>query len=181
MTDKMDKYGSNPRQGSNSTSNSSLPRLNTQPDFLAVVLDINPYSWSTAPSQSTSTSTPPLKKALDDVRIFLNSHIAQQSGNGVAIWAAGIGKAWVNFHFLLEKLSTLILYAYHPSPVRYFIRQHLKLIFQLLLTLMITPLIYSRVPTLPMLHQMQVLISISRPWITESLKVSKRWWKKWRN
>ena len=73
-------------------SNVKLPQLNVKADFLGVILDINPYAWS---QQSTDPNDkiPPLKKALDHLRIFLNAHIAQQSGNGVAIWAAAIGKA----------------------------------------------------------------------------------------
>lgn len=74
--------------------------VRTSPDFLVLVLDINPLAW-TRQSESLDkgkykqvSSDVALEDALAAIMIFLNAHMAMQHENGLAIYAAaGTGTA----------------------------------------------------------------------------------------
>ncbi|EST10149.1 TFIIH subunit Tfb4/p34 [Kalmanozyma brasiliensis GHG001] len=69
--------------------------VRTSPDFLVVVLDINPLAW-TRRSEALGkgkakevASDVALHDALSAIMILLNAHMAMQHENGLAIYAAG--------------------------------------------------------------------------------------------
>lgn len=71
-----------------------------QPDFLVVLLDINPFAWADAAEDSSDArsgemqgAAGALKKALDAVLVLMNAHVAMQHENGLAVYAAGLGSA----------------------------------------------------------------------------------------
>lgn len=84
------------------TGKGSVARVS--PDFLVVVIDINPVAWSrydksrsktrTKSQTSSGRGSGALEDALSAIMIFLNAHIAMQHENGLALYAAtGTGKA----------------------------------------------------------------------------------------
>lgn len=85
----------------------------TSPDFLAVILDLNPFVWSAASLADEDEAngldtedaqeamneerlperpTRALEGAIDEICIFLNAHAAMQHENAVAVYAAALGK-----------------------------------------------------------------------------------------
>ena len=58
------------------------------PDFLVLVLDLNPLAWAASDA---------FDRALDAVIVFLNAHIAMQHENGIAVYAAGTSRAELLF------------------------------------------------------------------------------------
>lgn len=72
----------------------------TSPDFLVVILDLDPEAWqltstenSSGAEQRAEAAFARLKHALYAVMVFLNAHVAMQHGNGVAIYGAVAGSA----------------------------------------------------------------------------------------
>ncbi|KAJ1032444.1 hypothetical protein NDA16_000468 [Ustilago loliicola] len=72
----------------------------TSPDFLVLVLDINPLSWTRRSEalgkgkEKEVSSDVALEDALSAIMILLNAHMAMQHENGLAIYAAaGTGTA----------------------------------------------------------------------------------------
>jgi hypothetical protein len=79
----------------------------SRPDFLALVLDLNLLAWAGAGDEARNGGEPAdaaegvgrrsqqglalLKDAIDAVQVFVNAHGAMQHGNGLAVWAAGLG------------------------------------------------------------------------------------------
>lgn len=88
------------------TGKSSVARVS--PDFLVVIIDINPIAWSRYDKSHSrarakgrsqdSSAVGALQDALSAIMIFLNAHIAMQHENGLALYAAaGTGKAQLLF------------------------------------------------------------------------------------
>ncbi|PWZ00945.1 transcription factor Tfb4 [Testicularia cyperi] len=80
------------------TKSSTAGRIS--PDFLVLVLDINPIAWTRQAELRSKgkaraiTAEQLLEDAVSAVMIFLNAHIAMQHENGLALYAAaGTGKA----------------------------------------------------------------------------------------
>lgn len=74
------------------------------PDFLVVILDLNPDAWQqSAPNQAASAEQraelafAQLKQTLYTVLVFLNAHTAMQHGNGLAVYGAVAGYARLLF------------------------------------------------------------------------------------
>jgi len=69
------------------------------PDFLVVILDLDKTTWMQVASQRPSpeeraaAAYETLKKVISSVLVFLNAHIAMQSGNGLAVYGAAAGQA----------------------------------------------------------------------------------------
>lgn len=70
------------------------------PDFLVVVLDLNPEAWQQSVLNTTSSAETradaafeQLKHTLYTVLVFLNAHVAMQHGNGLAVYGAVAGFA----------------------------------------------------------------------------------------
>lgn len=72
--------------------------LNRAPDFLVVILDLNPEAWQRSLGVSEGESRADaafqnLKQTLSTILVFLNAHLAMQHGNGVAVYGAVDGTA----------------------------------------------------------------------------------------
>ncbi|KAN0065683.1 RNA polymerase II transcription factor B subunit 4 [Thecaphora frezii] len=72
------------------------------PDFLVLIIDVNPLAWKSSRTSSRANhpaadaddgANADFEVALKAIIIFLNAHIAMQHENGLAIYAAGTGKA----------------------------------------------------------------------------------------
>ncbi|CCV00006.1 unnamed protein product [Malassezia sympodialis ATCC 42132] len=68
-------------------------------DFLVVILDLDKMTWMQVASQRASpeeraaAAYETLKNVISSVLVFLNAHIAMQSGNGLAVYGAAAGQA----------------------------------------------------------------------------------------
>lgn len=68
-------------------------------DFLVVILDLDATTWiqvaseRATPEERAEAAYETLRKVVSSVLIFLNAHIAMQSGNGLAVYGAGAGQA----------------------------------------------------------------------------------------
>ncbi|EPQ27437.1 uncharacterized protein PFL1_04975 [Pseudozyma flocculosa PF-1] len=67
------------------------------PDFLVLIIDVNPIAWTSGSTrngkQREAVHDSDFENALNAIIIFLNAHIAMQHENGLAIYAAGTGRA----------------------------------------------------------------------------------------
>ncbi|PWN98031.1 transcription factor Tfb4 [Tilletiopsis washingtonensis] len=93
----------------------------SRPDFLALVLDLNLLAWAGAGDEARNGGEPAdaaegvgrrsqqglalLKDAIDAVQVFVNAHGAMQHGNGLAVWAAGLGDCSLLFSSLTASAS----------------------------------------------------------------------------
>ncbi|WFD41714.1 RNA polymerase II transcription factor B subunit 4 [Malassezia psittaci] len=82
--------------GSSADTDNSV--LNRAPDFLVVILDLNPKAWQRSHGVSKEYSRADaafqnLKQTLSTTLVFLNAHVAMQHGNGVAVYGAVDGTA----------------------------------------------------------------------------------------
>ncbi|WFC97630.1 RNA polymerase II transcription factor B subunit 4 [Malassezia yamatoensis] len=72
--------------------------LDRAPDFLVVILDLNPEAWQRSHGVSkeylsADAAFQNLKQTLSTILVFLNAHIAMQHGSGVAVYGAVDGTA----------------------------------------------------------------------------------------
>lgn len=62
------------------------------PDFLVVILDLNPFAWLKNSSLSDASAVfDAIKAALTTTVVFLNAHTAMHHGNGLAVYGASTG------------------------------------------------------------------------------------------
>lgn len=80
---------------SGGTADATLSAERISPDFLVVVLDLNPEAWQkNRPGTSGADATfTQLEQVLNAVLVFLNAQTAMQHGNGLAVYGAVAGTA----------------------------------------------------------------------------------------
>ncbi|WFD33728.1 RNA polymerase II transcription factor B subunit 4 [Malassezia cuniculi] len=64
------------------------------PDFLVLVIDLNPFAWlKNSPSQDGAAAFEAIKTTLTTTMVFLNAHTSMNHGNGLAVYGATNGTA----------------------------------------------------------------------------------------
>lgn len=59
------------------------------PDFLVLILDLNPFAWlKNEASQDATAAFNTIKVALTTILVFLNAHTSMHHGNGIAVYGA---------------------------------------------------------------------------------------------
>lgn len=68
--------------------------MDDPPSVLLVILDLHPLSWATSADpeqQQNGTDTITLDRALNELLVFLNAHLALKWGNELMVYAAMAG------------------------------------------------------------------------------------------
>lgn len=70
-----------------------------RPDFLSVILDLNPLAWQNAPAgpADPAAAYAAVKGTVATLLVFLNAHTSMHSGNGLAVYGAASKKAELLF------------------------------------------------------------------------------------
>jgi transcription initiation factor TFIIH subunit 3 len=65
--------------------------MDDPPSVLLVILDLHPLSWAISADPTTTDDPLPIDRALNELLVFLNAHLACKWGNELVVYVAMAG------------------------------------------------------------------------------------------
>ena len=67
--------------------------MDDSPSVLLVILDLHPLSWAISADPDARGEGMEVDRAMDELLVFLNAHLASRSGNELMVYGAMAGKS----------------------------------------------------------------------------------------